>query len=88
MNKSATLIFDFVKIKSERIIISVHIIGILFASVNGKCSFIFWVVFPCIVFTKYVYGVVPNGVNSPVNKQIIIIKISHLTLSFLFNFIL
>ena len=32
----------------------------LFTSVNGKCSFILCVVVPCIVFIKYVYGVVGN----------------------------
>ena len=38
-------------------------------------ALILCVVFPAIVFIKYVYGVFSIGVNRPVNKQIIIIII-------------
>ena len=65
-----------------------HINSRLFTSVSGKCSLILCVVDPCIVFIKYVYGVVPSGVRNPVNKQIIIIIINAFTLLFPLIFIL
>ena len=88
INKSLNFIFIFVNVNTAKNIIIVHKTSGCSAIVIGKCSFIFFVVFPCIVFTKYVYGVSPSGVNSPVNAHIIIITINHLTFLFFVIFIL
>ena len=59
-----------------------------FINVNGRCSLILSVVFPCIVLYKYVYGVSPSGVNSPVSAHIIITNINHFVAVFFSYFIL
>ena len=88
MKKSFNLIFVSVNINIDNAITITAIVALDSISTIGKCSFMLFVVFPFIVFTRYVYGVSPSGVNSPVNIHIIIISINHLTLSFLCIFIL
>ena len=88
INKSDNLIFVFVNVRTAINITIVHKIGTLFINVNGKCSFMFSVVFPCIVLYKYVNGVLPIGVKNPVKIHIIITSINHFTFLFLFNKIL
>ena len=57
-------------------------------NVNGKCSFIFLVVLPCIVSIKYVYGVLPKGVHKPNRAAISITNIKYFIFLFLSIFIL
>ena len=88
INKSTNLIFISVNVNNAINIINTHSTSTQFTNVIGKCSFMFCVVFPCIVFTKYVYGVVPNGVTSPVNTHIIITITKYFTPFLLVNTIL
>ena len=81
INKSDNLIFTLVNAIVATYIPNSTNNFILSANTTGKCSFIFFVLIPCIVFIRYVYGVSPRGVSNPVNKHIINITISHFTLS-------
>ena len=66
-------------------------------SINGLCSSIYSVVFPIIIFIKYVYGVKPIGVSNPINKLttktiskyltfLFFLKVNFLIKILLFNF--
>ena len=52
INKSHILIFVSVNINNPITNINTHIISILFINTNGKCSDIFFILIPCIVFGR------------------------------------
>ena len=77
IRKSLNFILVSVNINMAKKAVNAIIIPLLSIKVKGRCSLMFSVVFPCIVFTKYVYGTSLSGVNNPEKAASTTTTISH-----------